>query len=268
MITLQHIRTASKQIGLWPVLATLGKECFFGLKMYLSKSQYPQFSYRLPATDLAFPIFCRALSSDLYVYNQIFVDREYDCTDGIGTPELIVDCGANVGYTSVFFLNKYPRAQVIAVEPEAGNFQLLKRNLSAYGDRATVVNAAVWSTSTSLCIKRDNSGLRQEWGTQVAPAAVGDDSNHLVDAIDIGRLLSESGHRKIDILKLDVEGAESVIFAENYSNWIDKVECFVIELHDEQREQCFFDALSSSDSSYRFSKSGELTVAVREPAAA
>lgn len=264
MITLHHIRTATRKLGFWPVLTTLCKECFFGLNTYFSKRKDPLFCYRLPATNLAFPIFCRALSSDLYAYNQIFIEMEYDCTDMIKTPELILDCGANVGYTSVFFLNKYPDAQVIAVEPESGNFELLKRNLSAYGNRVTALNAAIWPTSTRLCIERENSGFRREWSMRVAPLEGREECSMQIDAIDIGHLLNESGHRKLDILKLDVEGAESMIFSENYSDWIGKVECFVIELHDEQGEQRFFEALSSSGGSYRFSRSGELTVAVRE----
>lgn len=268
MISVKHIYTASKKLGFSSVATILGKEFFLGLYSTIFSKGRVQHAYSLPTPNLSFPIFCRAFTSDLYVYYQIFVDMGYHCTDFIQRPKLIVDCGANVGYTSAFFLNKYTGAQVIAIEPEPENFKILKRNLSPYGKRITMLNAAVWSTPTKLCVKRDLSAFRSEWATKVVLDEEACGVGTEVDAIDIGGLLKDSGYDRIDILKIDVEGAESVIFSENYAAWIDKVDCFLIELHNDEGSDCFFRALSSSDESYCFSRHGESTVAIRENACA
>ena len=53
-------------------------------------------------------VYCRAHTSDLGVFRQIFIDREYRCLDDVQEPRLIVDCGANVGYASAYFLARHP----------------------------------------------------------------------------------------------------------------------------------------------------------------
>lgn len=266
MISVKHISTAAKRLGFWPVIRTLGKEFFFGLRSRVFRKRESQQVYRLPASNQRVPMFCRPFSSDLYAYYQIFIETEYDCTDVIERPKLIVDCGANVGYTCIFLLNKYPGAKVIALEPDPDNFEILKRNVQPYGKQVISLNAAIWSASAKLCLKRDVSGFRGEWSTRVAICDETTETDVGVDAIDIGQVLEASGYERIDILKIDIEGAESEIFSKNYSVWIDKVDCFIIELHSDKDSKCFFEALSLSNTSYRYSQSGELTVAVREAA--
>jgi hypothetical protein len=56
--------------------------------------------FTLRARDAKHPLRCRAGSSDLYVFRQIFVEREYGCLDNIDDARLVVDCGANVGYSA------------------------------------------------------------------------------------------------------------------------------------------------------------------------
>jgi FkbM family methyltransferase len=268
MISSEHIHTAVRKLGFADTLATLGKEAGYGLYSSLFRTPAPPRVYRLPARTLRFPLFCRAGSSDLYAYYQIFVEREYDCTAVIERPKLIVDCGANVGYTSAFFLNRYPDARLIAVEPDPDNFAMLERNLHPYGDRARLLNAAVWSHPGTLRVHKNPGGPRREWSTRVSPRAAADAVGMEVEAVDIGRLLADSGQARIDILKIDIEGAEAVVFADHYQAWIDKVDCFVIELHDAACHERFFGALAASGIPYRYSRSGELTVAIREAARA
>ncbi|MGJ4892997.1 FkbM family methyltransferase [Bradyrhizobium sp. HKCCYLRH3099] len=90
------------------------------------------------------PLFARRGTSDLWVFNQIFVQREYRCLDNLTNPSLIVDLGANVGYSSAYFLSHFPKSYVIAVEPDPANFEILRRNLRPYSGRYKAVQAAVW----------------------------------------------------------------------------------------------------------------------------
>jgi len=84
-------------------------------------------------------------------------------------------------------------------------------------------------------------------------------------AVDIGTLLRESGMERVSILKIDVEGAEAIIFSANYEAWINNVDNIVIELHDDsdfgESSKVFFDAISGR--SFEVSRSGELVVCRR-----
>ena len=66
-------------------------------------------------------------SSDLSVFWQIFVNREYAVLNDVHSTRLIIDLGANVGISSAYLLNQFPSAKVIAVEPDPGNYELCCR---------------------------------------------------------------------------------------------------------------------------------------------
>jgi FkbM family methyltransferase len=178
-----------------------------------------------------FPLRMRTDTSDPHVFYQIFIGREYACLDDVGSAELIIDCGANVGYSAAYFLSRYPQSRVIAVEPEAANFQLMCQNLAPYGDRAKSLQTGVWSHSARLTIAENRYRDGRSWARQVRECRA--DENGGFEAVDIGSLLAGSGSPRISILKIDVEGAEAVIFARNYEHWLDCVDNLVIELHDD-----------------------------------
>jgi FkbM family methyltransferase len=209
-----------------------------------------------------YPLWCRSGTSDLNVFHQIFIDREYSCLDGMIDVNLVVDCGAYVGYSSAYFLTRFPDCRLIAVEPDAGNFSVLKKNLARYKDRVRAMQAAVWSHPTGLVLARERYRDGREWTRQVkewkgqVPDILG---------VDVATILAESGQSRISILKIDIEGAEAVVFGTNYEKWIDRVDAIVIELHNDtvfgQCSDIFFRAIQGRD--FAISQSGELTVCRR-----
>ena len=101
----------------------------------------------------------------------------------------------------------------------------------------------------------------REWTVQVRECKPGEEAE--MQATDVGTLLKESGLDRISILKIDIEGAEAVVFAHNYEYWLQYVDNMVIELHDDS----FFGKASdivlntiNSGRSFNISQSGELTV--------
>ncbi len=81
-------------------------------------------------------VYVRAGSTDWRVFRQIFVDGEYNpLCDRIVEVERIVDLGANVGYSAVFFLERYKNASCVCVEPDQRNFEMLRKNTRRYGAR-------------------------------------------------------------------------------------------------------------------------------------
>ncbi len=210
---------------------------------------------KLSSRFLAHPVYFREGTSDLYVFRQVLAEREYGCIDDCSGPKLIIDCGANVGYASAYFLSRFPSARVIAIEPDPGNFALLQENMAPYGQRVGMIQAGIWSHRTGLVITAD-SGPGQEWGRSVRPAGPGD--KPAVQAIDIFSLLQETGQESISILKIDVEGSEAAIFSENFDSWINRVDNLIIELHGPECEKIFVRAIAGIP--FAISRTKELTV--------
>lgn len=196
---------------------------------------------------LLHPVELRLASTDAEVYGQVITGHEYApiVTDGART---IVDCGANIGLTSAYLLSRLPNANVIAIEPFAANAELCRRNLTPYGNRAKVIQAAIWNRCTTLVLE-DAGG--SEWGVRVRPAHPGEPGD--IEAIDIPSLSLPH----IDILKIDIEGSEENLFAETEHTWLPHVANIVIELHGSAQRKVFFAALSKYH--YELANSGELT---------
>jgi len=208
-------------------------------------------------------LLCRPHTTDILVFDQIFIEREYQLLDTIKNPQLILDCGANVGYSSAYFLSRFPQAHVFAVEPDPSNYALLLENLAPFGSRARAMNTAVWSHRTRLTIEESTSSDGSAWARQVRecqPAEAG------FTAVDINELMTLSGQTRISILKMDIEGAEAVVFATNTSSWLGRVDNIVIELHPNSifgnAHEVFFAAIKDHD--FEIATFGELTLCLRK----
>ena len=209
-----------KHLGLWPSLL------YAYHKIIGSMGSSGKGTYKLYSPEAHYPILCRSNSSDIYVFGQIFAYREYRCLDEITDPKLIIDCGANIGCSSSYFLTRFPEARVIAVEPDPENFEILRMNLSHYHERVKLYKAAIWSHSTKLAL-----GEGETWSRKVKEVTQDQKDQNIVQSVDIGALLEESKFERISILKIDVEGAEKDIFSSNYHSWLSKTDTLVIELH-------------------------------------
>jgi FkbM family methyltransferase len=210
------------------------------------------------------PLGARPYSTDFVVFGQTFVSEPYACLDDVADVDLIVDCGANVGFASAFLLSRFPNAMLYAVEPDPANFELLQRNLAPYGSRARADRAGVWSHNARLRIEERPYRGGGEWARQVRECRDGESSD--IEAIDIPTILARSGRERISILKMDIEGAESVVLsAPNVSEWMGKVDCLAIELHDDTH---FGDATGAfrhaiAGQAFDVTQSRELTVCRR-----
>lgn len=210
------------------------------------------------STSLALhPLIVRAGTSDDDVYGQIFLQREYRCLDHVAEAGLIIDCGANVGYSSAYLMSRFPNARVVAIEPEPENFRILTENLAPYGERCTVINGGVWSSSVGLVLSDQELGDRQEWAVTVRPANRYEEPS--VVAVDIGAVLAGVPEfDRISILKIDIEGSESEVFSKNTEPWIDKFDHLVIEIHGESCREVVMAA--TEQLACDISKCEELTV--------
>lgn len=207
------------------------------------------------AKGIRHPLHLRARTSDGTVFQQIFAGRQYDL-DFERRPATIVDAGANIGLASVFYANKYPDARIIAIEPEADNFRMLKMNVSPYPN-ITPVRAAVWNSNGQASLSDPG------WGTAGFRTCETNRCGDGIRAITIGSVMEEYGLDRVDLLKMDVEGAEKEIF-EAAEGWIDRVGVIVIELHDRFKAGCSRSLHLATSGFHSEISWGELTILARE----
>lgn len=196
-------------------------------------------------------------SSDLWVYEQVFILQQYLPVTSIEDPLVVFDCGANAGYASAFFLHHFPRARVIAVEPDPENAALCRRNLAAYRERALVVEKAVWSSVSKLKFVNETRKPGAEWGIRVERSTAARNEEAL-EAVDIASLMAMAKAEQIDLLKIDIERSEIEIFNSNPHGWLSRVSNIAIELHGPDCVASFRSAMKP----YSFDEleSGELTI--------
>jgi FkbM family methyltransferase len=167
-------------------------------------------------------IYLRTASGDLFVFHEVFLSECYAlASDVLENSRTIIDLGANVGLTTLFFAARAPQARFVCVEPDAVNASLLRDNVAALGDRATVVEAAI-APATGR-VRFDSSAA--SWGGRITAAG-----NTEVNSLSMPALMDRYGISAIDILKVDIEGGEEELFA-GCEPWIDAVRAIVIELH-------------------------------------
>lgn len=183
---------------------------------------------KLTARESEHPLFARRGTSDLSVFDQIFSLREYRCLDHLQGVQTIVDAGANVGYSSAWLLTRFPQARVVAIEPDRANFAVAARNLAPYGARASLFNGALWWEDSTLSFDSDYGDEGDEWSRRVTAA---EDAKGDVEAISVTTLMDRWNMPSIDILKIDIEGAEEAVFGAKDLSWLDRVRALVIELH-------------------------------------
>jgi FkbM family methyltransferase len=225
-----------------------------GTELYC-KPKYAHGELTLSVPGLPAPLFLRARTSDRLTFQSIFVDDEF-AFELDGQPKLIVDGGANVGYASIVFSLRYPRATIVAIEPESENFRLLERNTAPYPNIRRF-KKGLWSHNERLSIENPEA---EPYAYRVQEAGPADNT---VEAITIGRLMDELGMAQIDLLKLDVEGAEKAIFADpDVDRWLSLTQALLVEVHGPKYSGPFEQAIARHP--FRRERCGEKTLLIRD----
>jgi FkbM family methyltransferase len=178
---------------------------------------------KLTIPTLLHPIYIRPGSTDLDEVIQSTVRQAYGHCLPSSPVRIIIDAGANMGDTTAWYLSKFPEARVIALEPDPENFRLLELNCRPYGDRATLLCAALWGETGRLSLKHTGKcdGVSvHEW-----------DGNNDCQGISMPDLLQSQGLSQVDILKIDIEDGERALFSATQDGWIEHVRTIAIEIH-------------------------------------
>jgi len=194
-----------------------------GLKMYYRIKKVKPGSWTL--AELKHPVYLHPNTTDNMVFKQIFGKGEYDI-DFSFTPYTIIDGRGNIGLFSALMASRYPEAKIFAIEPDQHNFIQFKINTTNYPN-IIPINAGIWNKSCFLEILDEGKG---KYALQVKEAAFGLETE--LKAITINDLIDQYNLETLDIVKLDVEGAEAVIFEDNYDRWLSLTKVLIIELHE------------------------------------
>lgn len=211
-----------------------GVMTYVGSKFF--KNSITQKMLCIDTGDVAAPIWLRVPSSDVITYWQVFVAREY-AVDTSREPAVIIDAGANIGLASIYFANRFPHSAIIAIEPEDSNFKVLCKNVAPYKN-ITTIHAALWNENKDISLVDPglgNSGFMTQDGRDDATKSR--DALQLTRGMTIDRIMEECCIEHIDILKIDIEGAEREVFNDS-SRWIDKVDSMIVELHERMKPGC------------------------------
>ena len=172
----------------------------------------------------------RPNSSDVTTFKHIFAHDDYNY-DLEQAPKIIIDAGANIGLASIYFTNKYSSAKIIAIELSPTNFQVLAKNTDLYKN-IEAINAGLWPVNQALKFKEEGFS---PWGYKVNNKLEGNSIS--IDSITIPDIIEKYNISRIDLLKIDIEGAEVELFSENYESWLPKVKYIIVEFHDRWKSE-------------------------------
>jgi FkbM family methyltransferase len=176
----------------------------------------------------------RPTDSDLFVLSQVFGWEEYRIDDAhlahlreiasgwqsSGIKPVIVDAGANVGYSTLYFASLFPEACVLAIEPDEVAFDILSRHVQS-NQNIRPLRAALWFHEQGLRLQNSANG---SWANSVSEGS-GTPSRRL-DSV-----LSSLPNMRPLIIKLDIEGAEREV-VESCPEIFAEAKCIIVEPHD------------------------------------
>ena len=168
-------------------------------------------------------IFLRTYRGDIDMFYEIFHVGIYALPAAVKDVRLIIDLGANIGLSAIYFTAIFPEARIICVEPGEDNYRMLVKNLDIQikTQQIETVKAAVSLT---------NGRVSFEDGKMHYNGKVIDGILNNTDAISLPTLLDNYKIDKVGLMKIDIEGSEKEILS-GHLHWLKAVESIVIEMH-------------------------------------
>jgi FkbM family methyltransferase len=218
-----------------------------------------------PYSGVAHKIRLRRGTSDLAVYFQSMLAGEYlplvgMIGDDAAKVSSVVDAGANIGATALFLAAQFPNASIHCIEADRSNFDLLQTNIGLNGlGSVQATHGALWDTNEELLMSSILDG--RHWTRSVVPAAGQVSDASPVRAITMCEFLEANEIETLDLLKVDIEGAEDRLFPADAEPpvWLARTRYLAIEIHGNQLRGRIEAALRRKE--FRVFHSGETTFA-------
>ncbi|MES1224640.1 MAG: FkbM family methyltransferase, partial [Bacteroidota bacterium] len=159
----------------------------------------------------------------LHSINEIFINGIYKTKFPEGSSPVIIDCGANIGLSVIYFKTKYPNCILTAYEPDQKNYELLMSNIDSMQLKDVIVKKeAVWTENKDLFFHSEGTTASRIDSS----LDLNDDQTIRVKAIRFREMLQSRVH----MLKMDIEGAEYEVL-KDIEDKLHLVEIFFLEYH-------------------------------------
>jgi FkbM family methyltransferase len=151
----------------------------------------------------------------IHALKELYLDEIYKIE--LQPSSYIIDCGANIGLSVIYFKHHYPDAKILAFEPDELNFSLIEKNIKSYRyENVQLRKEAVWIENTYLSFSNEGS----------MASKIDNAGTHKIKASRLKEFLNETVH----LLKIDIEGAEYVVMKDIQEN-LHLVENLFLEYH-------------------------------------
>lgn len=200
----------------------------------------------LQTDNLTHPFGLRNNPFDYATFEEVILRETYNIPLGFN-PKYIIDGGGNIGLTACFFATKFPKANIVTIEPDTDNYKLLLSNCKPYSN-IHPLKCGLWKNDTHLKIENSNVGNNAFTVTETDKAG-----NDTLKAVTVSSVMEQFNMPHIDVLKLDIEGSEKEVFEENFEKWLPVTKVLIIELHDAMKKGCsraVFNAMNKYDFSF------------------
>ncbi|WP_407404740.1 FkbM family methyltransferase [Chryseobacterium sp.] len=163
----------------------------------------------------------RTMSGDIDIFYEIFWKKVYHIPQKYKKDyKVIVDLGGHIGFTALYFSTIYPKSTIYTVEASQQNYHILKKNISPTASIKSY-HAAIYPTDGFINFETADLSYNCKIGKFGKPTK----------AMSVKTLMEENNLDSIDLLKIDIEGAEKQLLSQ-HCDWLEKVDQLIIEIHE------------------------------------
>ncbi|WP_073131469.1 FkbM family methyltransferase [Chryseolinea serpens] len=156
-----------------------------------------------------------------FIHKEIFKEEIYRFEATTDKP-FIIDAGANIGLGVLYFKKIYPQAEILAFEPDKTVSNVLLENIRTFSfSNVTVIDKALWNENTTLRFHSE--------GADAGRVSTGSDSENVIEVHAV-RLRPYLQQRRVDFLKMDIEGAETTVL-KDCADLLGNVDRIFVEYH-------------------------------------
>jgi FkbM family methyltransferase len=194
-----------------------------------------QSKYKLDSTFFSFKlkllkrnISLELTAQHLGAFRGVFVDNEYFLRElKEFNPKRILDLGANIGMGTIYLSSQFPEASFICIEPDKRNLSLLEKNLKRNNLNAIIIPKAIAEYNGSAKLRFNDNPCVSRFASLPEQDLL--ELTH-VEVLTVGDILDGAGWDRVNLVKIDIEGAEEDILSKN-NNWLNRVDFLVMEIH-------------------------------------
>ena len=217
MQKLNSLKLHIAKIGLFQTVSYLLQ------RLFLKKGNH----IKLKVPGLKNELLLRNKYYDTHIFNQIFIREEVNFGSDID-PKIIIDCGANIGLSTLYFRRQFPDSLIISIEPELSNFNMLLKNASNY-NKINCIHAAVWKENSNVSIIDNGEGTASFITRELESAG---NIIEQTPALTIRAIMSQFNISFVDLIKMDIEGSEYELFDYKPEEWTERINMLAVELHE------------------------------------